>query len=141
MEYLPGTEYSVDMLLRGGETLAVVPRPREITKLGISFMGRIEKNLEIEELASKIAREIGLEYNINMQFKMSEEGVPKIIEINPRVSGTIVMSTGAGVNLPYLGVKLALGEEMPPIEPKYGTRMIRYWGEIFVEQDGHPYSL
>ncbi|MCJ2556737.1 MAG: ATP-grasp domain-containing protein [Candidatus Thermoplasmatota archaeon] len=141
MEYLPGTEYSVDLLLSGGEALAVLPRPREVTKLGISFMGRIEKDPEIEELASKIAREIGLEYNINMQFKRSGDGVPKIIEINPRVSGTIVMCTGAGVNLPYLGVKLALGEEIPPIEPKYGTRMIRYWGEIFVDKDGHPYSL
>lgn len=141
MEYLPGIEYSVDLLLRGGETLAVLPRPREITKLGISFMGRIEKNPEIEELASEIAHGIGLQYNINMQFKMSADGVPKIIEINPRVSGTIVMCTGAGVNLPYLGVKLALGEDVPPVEPRYGTRMIRYWGEIFVDKDGHPYSL
>lgn len=141
MEHLPGVEYSVDLLLKDGKPLVVLPRPREITKLGISFMGRIEKNPELEELASRIAGEIGLEYNINMQFKHSSDGIPKIIEINPRVSGTIVMCTGAGVNLPYLGVKLALGEEIPTIEPKYDTRMIRYWGEIFIDKDGHSYSL
>lgn len=141
MEHLPGVEYSVDLLLRDGTPLAVLPRPREVTKLGISFMGRIEKNSELEDLASRIAKEIGLEYNINMQFKYSKERVPKIIEINPRVSGTIVMCTGAGVNLPYLGVKLALGEDIPPIQPRYETRMIRYWGEIFIDKDGHPYSL
>jgi len=137
MEYLPGKEYSVDLLVKEGEPLITIPRSRDLTKLGISFIGTVEDNKEIREMANKIVRAIGLDYNINLQLKYSSEGIPKIIEVNPRVSGTIVLCTGAGVNMPYLGVKMALGEEIPQIKPKYGTKMIRYWDEVFITPEGH----
>ena len=141
MEYLPGKEYSVDLLVKEGEPLITIPRSRDLTKLGISFIGTVEDNKEIREMANKIVRAIGLDYNINLQLKYSSEGIPKIIEVNPRVSGTIVLCTGAGVNMPYLGVKMALGEEIPQIKPKYGTKMIRYWEEVFITPDGSSYML
>lgn len=134
MEYLPGKEYSVDILARKGEPLITVPRSRDVIKLGISFIGVVENNIEVKEMANKIVKEIGLDYNINLQLKYSSDGIPKIIEINPRVSGTIVLCTGAGVNMPYLGVKMALGEKIPQIKPEYGTKMIRYWEEVFITQ-------
>jgi carbamoyl-phosphate synthase large subunit len=141
MEYLPGTEYSVDLLVRKGEPLITIPRARDLIKLGISFIGTVEKNEEIAESANKIVKAIGLDYNINLQLKYSSEGIPKIIEINPRVSGTIVLCTGAGVNMPYLGVKMALNEEIPQIKLKYGTKMIRYWEEVFIDRNGHAYQI
>ena len=141
MEYLPGKEYSVDLLVKEGEPLITIPRSRDLTKLGISFIGTVEDNKEIREMANKIVRAIGLDYNINLQLKYSSEGIPKIIEVNPRVSGTIVLCTGAGVNMPYLGVKMALGEEIPQIKPKYGTKMIRYWEEVFITPEEESYRL
>ncbi|TFH41501.1 MAG: ATP-grasp domain-containing protein [ANME-2 cluster archaeon] len=141
MEYLPGKEYSVDVLVRKGEALITVSRLRDVIKLGISFVGIVENNIELEEIANKIVKEIGLDYNINLQFKYSISEVPKIIEINPRVSGTIILCTGAGVNLPYLAVKMALGEEIPSIKPEYGTKMIRYWEEVFIKNNGRSYQL
>ena len=65
----------------------------------------------------------------------------KVIEINPRVSGTIVMCVGAGANLPYLGVKYALGEPIPPVDVEWGTRMVRYWQELFRAPDGTNFHL
>jgi len=141
MEYLPGKEYSVDLLVKNGEPLITIPRARDVIKLGISFIGTVEYNEEVAEMANKIVRAIGLDYNINLQLKYSSEGIPKIIEVNPRVSGTIVLCTGAGVNMPYLGVKMALGEEIPQMEPKYGTKMIRYWDEVFITPNGSSYML
>jgi len=141
MEYLPGKEYSVDLLVKNGEPLITIPRARDVIKLGISFIGTVEYNEEVAEMANKIIRAIGLDYNINLQLKYSSEGIPKIIEVNPRVSGTIVLCTGAGVNMPYLGVKMALGEKIPQMEPKYGTKMIKYWDEVFITPDGSSYML
>jgi len=141
MEYLPGKEYSIDLLVKNGEPLITIPRARDAIKLGISFIGTVERNEGVAEMANKIVRAIGLDYNINLQLKYSSEGIPKIIEVNPRVSGTIVLCTGAGVNMPYLGVKMALGEEIPEIKPKYGTKMIRYWDEVFITPDGSSYML
>ena len=141
MEHLPGDEYSVDLLVKDGEPLIVVPRKRDAIKLGISFVGTIEKNEEVINMATAISRALGLDYNINLQLKYSADGIPKIIEINPRVSGTIVLCTGGGVNMPYLGVKLALGEAIPRVSPAYNTRMIRYWQEIFIDPQGHSFEL
>ena len=141
MEHLPGDEYSVDLLVKDGEPLIVVPRKRDSIKLGISFVGTIEKNDEVINMATAISRALGLDYNINLQLKYSADGIPKIIEINPRVSGTIVLCTGGGVNMPYLGVKLALGEAIPRVSPAYNTRMIRYWQEIFIDPQGHSFEL
>lgn len=141
MEYLPGKEYSVDLLVRKGEPLITIPRSRDLIKLGISFIGTVENNEEIAEMANRIVEAIGLDYNINLQLKYSFNGIPKIIEINPRVSGTIVLCTGAGANMPYLGVKMALDEEIPQIKIKYGTRMIRYWEEVFIDHNRHAYRL
>lgn len=141
MEYLPGDEYSVDLLVKNGETLIAVPRKRGTIKLGISFAGTIEENHEVAEMATTINRVLKLDYNINIQLKYAADGVPKIIEVNPRVSGTIVLCTGGGVNMPYLGIKLALGETIPKINPKYNTRMIRYWQEVFIDPEGHTFQL
>jgi len=140
MEYLPGEEYSVDLLVRNGEPLITVPRLREAIKLGISFIGRVEDNSEVEDMANRIVNSLNLDYNINLQLRYSEDRIPKIIEINPRVSGTIVLCTASGVNLPYLGIKLALGEEIPKSKPEYGTKMIRYWEEIY-KKNGETFTI
>ena len=135
MEYLPGDEYSIDMVGKDGDTIYTVPRKRVEIKQGISYTGIIEKNEELIEASNEVYRQLKLDYNINMQFKKSLDGTFKIIEINPRVSGSLIFCVGAGVNLPYFGVKLLLGEEIPKVEIKWGTRVYRHWEEIFVYND------
>lgn len=141
MEYLPGKEYSVDVLAMGDSVGPVIPRTRAQTRAGITFQGVVEDNDELVAASSAICRDLGLEYNVNLQFKYDADGDPKVIEINPRVSGTIVMCVGAGVNLPALGVGHALGEPIPDVEPEWGTRMSRYWNEIFRAPDGRTFHV
>jgi len=141
MEYLPGEEYSVDVLAMGDDVGPVVPRSRERTRAGISFAGTVEKRTDLIEAATAIAEELGLRYNVNVQFRYDAAGTPKVIEINPRVAGTIVMCVGAGANMPYLGVKHALGEAVPPVDVAWGTEMVRYWQELFRSPDGETYLV
>lgn len=130
MEYLPGDEYSVDTLSKTGETLYSVPRKRIETRDGICYVGKIEKNEQLEETSKDIIKQLGLDYNVNMQFKLSEDGQYKLVEINPRVSGSLVFCVLAGVNLPYFAVKLLLEEQIPNVKIEYGTRIYRYWTEV-----------
>jgi len=139
MEYLPGKEYSVDLLI-GDDVIYSIPRERVVIKQGISNVGRIEKNEELIEVSSYIAKKLGLKYNVNMQFKQDEKGELKIIEINPRVSGSIIFCVGAGVNLPYYGIKLVLGEDVPKVPVKWGLRVYRHWEEVFVS-NGRIFKL
>lgn len=131
MEYLPGEEYSVDILSKGGKPLIIVPKTRIETIPGMSTKGEVIKNAEIEDIVTKICRALNLEYNINMQFKKSRDGRILIYEINPRIAASIVSCAAAGANLLYFGIKLALGEEIPKVKIKYGTVMMRYWEELF----------
>ncbi len=132
MEFLPGTEYSVDALANKGKPLIIIPRTRDYIKMGISFEGTLVKNKKIIEFCKKIIKKLKLHGNIGFQFKEDKKGVPKIIECNPRLQGTVVINTFAGANLVYLGVKLALGEKFEiPKKIKWGTKMIRYWEEVY----------
>lgn len=143
MEYLPGKEYSVDVLADNGKVITAIPRLREATVSGITTRGVVVKESDVIEYASKVVFELGLHGNIGVQIRRNINNEPNILEINPRIQGTIVHCLGAGVNLPYLAIKLGLGM---PIEPhelviNWGTRMSRYWEEIYYDPNGSPYSL
>jgi carbamoyl-phosphate synthase large subunit len=131
-EYLAGDEYTVDALQ--AERLTVIPRTRDLIKSGITFNGTVEKNVEIIGYSEKLSKKIGLDYAFGFQFKLDEEGLPKLLEANPRVQGTMVLATFAGANVIYGAVKRALNEEVPEFEVSWGTRILRYWGGIGISE-------
>jgi len=130
MKYLPGREYSVDVLSSSDKVYVVVPRRRDEIRTGITFVGTVERRKDIIEFSKVLTLKIGLEYAHGFQFKEDEIGVPNIIESNPRIQGTMVLSTLAGANVIYGAVKLALGEDLPEFRVKWGTRLLRFWGGV-----------
>lgn len=141
MEYLPGDEYSVDILANNGEPIFVIPRLRKKVKLGVSFIGVTVNDKEIIKYSQKIVDTLKLNGNIGLQFKKDEAGTAKIIESNPRLQGTTVLCTAAGANLVYLAMKLALGEKIVRPKIKWGTKMIRYWQEQYYDKTGLAFTL
>lgn len=88
------------------------------------------------QLCKDIVRELNLDGNIGFDFMLDENDTPWLTDLNPRVTATIVLYAGAGLNLPYLRVKQLLGEELPPIEIKYGTKLLRKYWDILYNEDG-----
>ncbi|RLI24565.1 MAG: hypothetical protein DRO52_05375 [Candidatus Hecatellales archaeon] len=107
-EYVEGPEYTVDVLANEkSELVACVPRERIRIRTGLTIVGRTVKNGRFTELAEKIAKTLELKYIFNFQCR----GVDlKVTEVNPRPSGTMILSTMAGVNMP----KILLEEELKP---------------------------
>lgn len=132
MEYLPGDEYSVYVLANKGKMEYCIPQLRERLEQSYSFEASVKKNDKIHQICNEITKVMNLDYNSNIQIKLSRNNQPKVVEINPRMGGSIALSAAAGVNLPYLSIKLALGEKLPRQEIIYDTKMIRYWKELFV---------
>lgn len=132
MEYLPGREYSVDCVCKNGEAILCIPRERLETSMGVATVSVVEKNEELINISQDIISALHLSYNINIQFKYSSSGRPMLVEVNPRVSGSLVANLGAGVNMLELSLKLAYG--MPLCNPKidWGTKMIRYYDQMFI---------
>ncbi|HEY6062619.1 MAG TPA: ATP-grasp domain-containing protein [Chitinophagaceae bacterium] len=132
-EYLPGEEYSVDCLADHGESVLIVPRLRKRMINGISVEGEFVKEESVIRYCRQIIKELQLHGNIGIQVKKSKGGQFLILEINPRVQGTISAAWGAGVNLPVLAIKQELGLPISPGElmVKWGTKFSRYWEEVF----------
>jgi carbamoyl-phosphate synthase large subunit len=132
-EYLPGDEYSVDCVADKGRARLVVPRLRTKMINGISVKGTFLEDAAIIEYCHRIIEAIGLHGNIGIQVKKNAAGDPLLLEINPRVQGTIVAALGAGVNLPIMAIKQELGMPIEPEEMRvlWGTQFSRYWTEVF----------
>lgn len=133
MEYLPGREFSVDALAREGESLAVIPRIRDRIAQGISIETTLVEDADVIKYTKEIIEKLNLNGNVGFQFKEDEVGIPKLIECNPRIQGTVAANTFAGINLVYLGLKLALGEEVKiPKDVRWGSKIIRFWDEACI---------
>jgi carbamoyl-phosphate synthase large subunit len=132
-ECLPGEEYSVDCLAMNGSAHLVVPRLRKKMVNGISVAGEFVKDETIISYCTSIIKVLNLHGNIGIQVKRNLEGEALLLEINPRVQGTIVAGLGAGINLPLLAIKQALGLPISPSEMdvKWGTKFSRYWCEVY----------
>jgi carbamoyl-phosphate synthase large subunit len=103
-EYLPGEEYSVDCLANHGTTILCIPRERKKMINGISVEGAFTRNDHIISYSTRIIHELQLHGNIGIQVKKSLKGEFLVLEINPRVQGSISAGLGAGVILPVLAV-------------------------------------
>lgn len=130
-EYLPGTEYTVDVFRDGRET-TVLPRSRDAVRSGISFQGTTVEHDAIIDASEALASRLDLEYAFGFQFKEATDGTPKILECNPRIQGTMVTSTLAEANFVYAAAAVAAGEPVPSFDPVWGTEFDRYWGGIGV---------
>lgn len=132
-EFLPGEEYSVDCLANQGDAILVAPRLRKKMINGISVEGEFVKNQQVISYCTLIIKELQLHGNIGIQIRRSSAGEPLILEINPRVQGSISTGLGAGINLPVLAVKQELGLpiEANELTVKWGTKFTRFWDELF----------
>ena len=130
MEYLPGREYSVDCYKRQDQFLCV-PRTREIIKDGLCIVGTTVKNDKLIKTSKYIYDSLGLSYNANVQFRYDSSGNPKILEVNPRFSGTMELCRAAGINFVEVAVNDVLSLQNKKYDVKWGIKMTRIWNEIF----------
>lgn len=135
MEYLPGIEYSVDCF-KSEKDFLCVPRTREIIKDGICVSGRSVENNSLIAASKQIYNELGLCYNANIQFKYDSQGNPKLLEINPRFSGTMEHCRAAGINFVEVAIHTIFNMQRKKYKVNWGVKMTRVWSEIFEDDEG-----
>jgi len=135
-EYLPGSEYTTDVF-RGKYGTVVIPRLREKIRSGITFDAKVELRADLVEYSARLAESLNLRYSFGFQFKLSEEGIPKLLECNPRIQGTMVTSVFAGFNLIYCSAMEALGKpaKIGNLSIKDTLRFKRYWGGVAINNN------
>jgi hypothetical protein len=102
MELATGKERTIDGFARDGELLLGHPKTREAMRAGLAMYFETLDDAGLMDTARALVAELRISHFFNIQL-VGE----CVIEINPRIS-TIVYQED--LNLPYLGVKHALGE-------------------------------
>lgn len=134
MDNIPGPEYTIDMF-HADKLMVALPRRRDAIKSGITFHGIVEKNENIIEFSRILSENINLSFAYGFQFKLDSTNTPIILESNPRIQGTMVLSTFAGANIIYASIKAALSESIPDFQINWNTEIIRYWGGIGISSE------
>ena len=103
VETLPGVEYSIDCIFGADtELLFYGVREREKVLNGICHTAKfIVDNGEFLEFISYIKERLPMKYCINIQVKRDKEGKLKLLEINPRISGSLQAFETVGYNLAF----------------------------------------
>lgn len=136
MEYFPGIEYTVDLLADHGKTLYIAGRRNISSYMSIAQSSVVDKIDSAYKLCEEIVEKLNLDGNIGFDFMLDENGKPWLTDLNPRITATIILYLGAGLNLPYLRIKQLLGENLPKVEVKLGTKLIRKYLDILYNDNG-----
>jgi carbamoyl-phosphate synthase large subunit len=104
-EYLPGDEYTVDCFsdrVRG--LLFCGGRKRKRTRSGIAMSCPLAKDSLFHEYAEAISKKIEFHGAWFFQLKRDQNGVLKILEMAPRIAGTMALNRVRGINFPLLSI-------------------------------------
>jgi carbamoyl-phosphate synthase large subunit len=128
MELATGGERTIDGIADGRRVVLGHPKTREAMRAGLAMYFVTLADEKLMHLADAIVAELAIEWFFNIQL-VGEH----VIEINPRIS-TIVYQED--LNLPYLGVKRALGEiaddELAELKQRVrpGRTALRYFDQL-----------
>ena len=128
MELAQGRERTIDGIANGREIVLGHPKTREAMRAGLAMYFVTLEDPALLEIGNAIVEELAIEHFFNIQL-VGEQ----VIEINPRIS-TIVYQED--LNLPYLGVKRAIGEisddELRSLQARIrpGRTALRYFDQL-----------
>jgi len=133
-EYLPGEEYSIDVLAdTGSHVIAAVPRVRSRVDSGVSVAGRTVHDAELEHLGATVASVTGLTYIANVQARRDVDGRPALLEVNPRAPGALPLTMASGVDMPRLALDALRGLPVPGHVDFHEVAMVRFLEERFMD--------
>lgn len=142
VEYMPGNEYTVDLLADKGKVLYMVGRENVVSLMSIAQESLVLKIDSAYSTSAAIVDSLKMDGNVGFDFMKDADGSPVLMDINPRVTATVSVIAAAGVNLPYLRIKQLLGEALPEnIVVRYGTKLKRRYGEIYTDPEGNRINI
>jgi carbamoyl-phosphate synthase large subunit len=128
MELATGGERTVDGIADGGRVVLGHPKTREAMRAGLAMYFVTLEDEHLMEIADRIVRELAIEWFFNIQLVGD-----RVIEINPRISTVVYQED---LDLPWLGVKRALGEvsddELETMRTRIrpGRTALRYFDQV-----------
>ena len=135
-EYEEGMDCSICGLADNGVLLHALGFEGVVMAYGSAMIARICMNESAIAITRKVVETTGIDGNFCCDFILKDDGSAVLLEVNPRLTGTLPFIAEAGMNLPYMRVMQLLGKDVSGdenIHINYNLRMNkRYESEYFV---------
>lgn len=143
-----GLRESISLFIADGQMLAYCGAAALRTTPPLGGVSVMRQSVPVDEelltASVNLATTIGLEGACEVEFRRDASGKPLLMEINPRLAGTLENAMRAGVNFPLLIWQQATGQRVQPVRSyKAGVRtrwlsgdMRWAWDNVF--QYGRP---
>jgi carbamoyl-phosphate synthase large subunit len=128
MELARGIERTVDGIARAGRVVLGHPKTREAMRAGLAMYFRTLEDPQLAAWSEQAVAALGIDHFFNVQL-VGEA----VIEVNPRISTVVYQED---LNLPYLGLRHALGELSDDELAAYRSRVrpsrraLRYFDQL-----------
>jgi carbamoyl-phosphate synthase large subunit len=135
--YLFGKEFTIDLLADFcGKVISVVPRERMVVRSGVTDRGRTLNHPALIELAVRTAEALDIRGPANIQAKLHNEKAT-LFEVNPRFSGGIPLTIGAGADFPLWLIEMCCGRTVSPCIGRFtdGLIMSCYESALFMSEN------
>ena len=124
--YIPGTVQSVTGVSWEGDLVCALHQVSVRiwpVRAGISsYAETIPPNAELEQGVGRLLQALGWSGLFQAQFIRSSHGEHYLIDLNPRIYGSLALAIAAGLNLPAIWVDLLLGRQPNVGGYRVGTR-------------------
>lgn len=129
-EYIRGMEFTVDCVFdKNGHLIFAIPRKRILAQ-NVSVIGKIVKHKKLIEEIQKISLYLKFYGPINFQFVENKKGI-WLIEINPRLSGSVIFSIKSGFNPLLISYEIHKNKSITlPKKIKYNQMYFRFWDSV-----------
>jgi len=125
---LTGTKYKLDGVFNRGESVGTgtyrILRCKGAGRFGTSTYRVTDEFPELTEYCIRAFEALNWHGMFNTDWICDEDGVPRLIDINGRLSGGVAVPTLAGMDLPWLWYQVALGrDDIQALSQQQGKRV------------------
>jgi carbamoyl-phosphate synthase large subunit len=133
--YVPGRAISVSAVLSRGRVLASIARETLSFHPVSGGTSVWKRTITADEIgvadALTLLRDLRYEGLAEVEYQIGSDGVPRLMEIGPRVHGWVSLACAAGVDLPLVAALTLIGEAAPEQGPyRAGVEMRWPAGEL-----------
>lgn len=128
-EYLPGIGRGFFGLYADGELLEGYAhrRIREYPpEGGASACAASERDDQLREFSRRLLEPLDWTGVAMVEFKEDADGTPRLIEINPKLWGSLALTVASGLNFPAALVELAAGADPSALEFEFTPRRVHW---------------
>lgn len=118
-EWIPGRREGVTLFIADGQVLAACGHVAYRTSPPLGGASVVRESIcppqDTLTASAELAKAIGFEGVCEVEFRRDAAGRPLLMEINPRLAGTIENAVQSGVDFPLMVWRWATGQEVTPV--------------------------